>query len=102
MTRAAPKPKPAAKPKGKPKKRTEEPHDLDTGYIRKKGQGKTVEAFNYLTGTSVEPIDKERYALRPGKRMSGQWIDKTGKRRGGNIYYELRANRADLDPNQRL
>ena len=72
MTRATPA---AAKPKRSKVKRTAVAHDPEIGYIMQKGQGKVVEAFDYLTGSSIEPIDKERYAMRPGKRISKKYRD---------------------------
>jgi len=58
---------------------------LKTGEIKK---GRTIEVFDYLAGTSITEIDVERSALPPGKRIS----------RNGNVYWENRANRADLNP----
>jgi hypothetical protein len=104
MTRTQP-PNPATPPKPKRSKvkRTAVPHDPNVGYITRNGQGATIEAFDYLVGNTTEYIDKERYALRPGKRISRKYRDpKTGKWKGGNVYYELRANRADLDADKRL
>jgi len=102
MTRT-PNPATPPKPKRSKVKRTAVPHDPEVGYITRNGQGRTIEAFDYLTGTSIELIDKERYAMRPGKRRSRRYLDpKTGKWVGGNIYYELRANRADLSSEKRL
>jgi hypothetical protein len=40
----------------------------------------------HLLGTSITPIDKRRQALKGGKRISAS----------GNIYYEVRRNRADV------
>jgi len=40
----------------------------------------------HLVGKSVTSIDKRRQALKGGKRMSAS----------GNIYYEVRRNRADV------
>ena len=81
------------KPKTKPKvKKTKmekpAPHNPETGYITKNGQGKTVEVYDYQTGTTNIIIDKPRAALRPGRRVS----------RYGNVYYEFRANRSDRNP----
>lgn len=52
----------------------------------------TLEPLDYLSGGSVEEIDKPRPALRPGRRVS----------RNGNIYWEVRRNRADLNPAEGL
>jgi hypothetical protein len=80
------------------KKRTKKvkvktPRNPNVGYITHKKDGtvavgQTVEVIDYLTGDSIEAIDKERAALRPGRRIS----------RYGNEYYELRKNRADRNP----
>lgn len=83
--RKEPKPKKAKKPKA--------PRNPNVGYITHKKDGteavgQTIEVIDYLTGESIEAIDKERYALRPGRRIS----------RYGNEYYELRKNRADRNP----
>ena len=40
----------------------------------------------HLLGTSITSVDKKRQALKGGKRMSAS----------GNIYYEVRRNRADV------
>lgn len=84
-TKKGPAKKRAKKPKG--------PRNPNVGYVTHKrdgsvATGETVEVIDYLTGDSVEAIDKERYALRPGRRIS----------RYGNEYYELRKNRADRNP----
>jgi hypothetical protein len=80
-------------PKTKRAKKLKAPRDPDVGYITHKKDGtvavgRTVEVWNYQTGTSIEEIDKERAALRPGRRIS----------RNGNVYYENRMNRSDINP----
>jgi hypothetical protein len=52
----------------------------------------TTDPADYLSGGSIEEIDKPRPALRPGRRIS----------REGNIYWEFRRNRADLNPAEGL
>ena len=42
---------------------------------------------NKLTGSSNRSLDKQRRAKKPGKRVS----------KGGKVYYERRANRADVN-----
>jgi len=81
------------KSRNKKPKKVKAPHNPNVGYIThdKNGNvatGRTEEVIDYLTGESIEAIDKERYALRPGRRIS----------RYGNVYYELRKNRADRNP----
>jgi hypothetical protein len=74
-------------------KKLKEPRNPNVGYITHKkdgsvATGQTVEVYNYQTGTSIEEIDQPRAALRPGRRIS----------RNGNVYYELRKNRSDINP----
>jgi hypothetical protein len=83
----------------KPKrvKKLKAPRNPNVGYIthKKTGEvatGETVEPFSYQTGTSIIEIDQPRPALRPGRRIS----------RNGNEYYELRANRSDINPMEGL
>jgi hypothetical protein len=81
------------KPKKTKKTKVKAPRNPNVGYITHKKDGtvavgQTVEVIDYLTGDSIEAIDKERAALRPGRRIS----------RYGNQYYELRKNRADRNP----
>lgn len=84
----------------KPKKRVKRPKELrnpNVGYITHKkdgtvATGETIEPLSYQTGTSILEIDQPRAALRPGRRIS----------RYGNEYYELRANRSDMNPMEGL
>jgi hypothetical protein len=83
----------------KPKrvKKLKAPRNPNVGYITHKKDGteavgQTIEPFAYQTGTSIREIDEPRPALRPGRRIS----------RNGNEYYELRANRSDLNPMEGL
>ena len=45
-----------------------------------------------LRGTSVKRFDRKRTAMAPGKRRSA----------AKNVYYESRANRADISKTRRL
>ena len=81
----------------KKEKKEKQPRNPNVGYIThdKNGKvalGRTVEEAGFLVGSSVEEIDQPRPALRPGRRVS----------RGGNVYYENRRNRADMNPMQGL
>jgi len=50
-------------------------------------RGRTIKKADFQTGKSIKEIDKSRKALPPGKRIS----------RTGNVYYEYRKNRSDLN-----
>jgi hypothetical protein len=50
--------------------------------MKKRLSGKS----NKLTGSSNRNLDKQKKAKKPGKRVS----------KGGKVYYEKRANRADV------
>lgn len=67
-----------------------------TGYeVNLKGHQRipvTTDPAEYLSGGSIEEIDKPRPALRPGRRIS----------REGKVYWEFRRNRADLNPAEGL
>jgi hypothetical protein len=81
----------------KREKKAKAPRNPDVGYITHKvdgsiATGRTVEVYDYLTGSSIKEIDQPRAALRPGRRVS----------RNGNVYYEFRANRADINPMEGL
>jgi hypothetical protein len=82
--------------KTKAKKATKPRNPDYAGYEVKLRERQTIpytdEPLDYLSGGSVEEIDKPRPALRPGRRVS----------RNGNIYWELRRNRADLNPAEGL
>lgn len=53
---------------------------------------KTTDVKRYLVGRSVTKRDNKRLAMPPGKRTTAH----------GTVYYESRANRADLDKKRRL
>lgn len=83
--------------KTKRAKKPKAPRNPNVGYITHKrdgsiATGRTVEVYDYLTGSSIEEIDKERAALRPGRRIS----------RYGRVYWEFRRNRADRNPMEGL
>ena len=54
-----------------------------------KNQRKSLKVSDKQIGTTIKKIDKMRKALKPGKRIS----------KSGNIYYERRKNRSDLEGN---
>jgi len=54
-----------------------------------KNQRKSLKVSDSQIGTTIKKIDKMRKALKPGKRVS----------KSGNIYYERRKNRSDLEGN---
>jgi hypothetical protein len=83
--------------KSKKAKKQKAPRNPNVGYITHKKDGtvavgQTVDIYPYMTGESIEVIDKPRPALRPGRRIS----------RYGNEYWELRRNRADENPMEGL
>lgn len=63
------------------------------GYLGFKNRvGKTIKVAKHQTGWTIIPLDKERKALKPGKRLS----------KNGKIYYEYRRNRSDKNLRRRL
>jgi hypothetical protein len=58
----------------------------------RKMKPKTIVVSKRQTGTSNKAIDKRMKALPAGKRIS----------KNGNIYYERRANRSDLNQKTQL
>lgn len=63
--------------------------------MAKMKKGKTIDNVNYLNPADHRNDwrkDKQLKALHPGKRIS----------KNGNVYYEYRRNRADLNRKKRL
>ena len=59
---------------------------------KKKKLPRVIKASKQQTGKTTKEIDRMIEALKPGKRQS----------KSGNIYYERRRNRSDIDPKKRL
>jgi hypothetical protein len=65
-----------------------QPFGLDRKGRKTRSGSRTISVAKHQTGkTKDKPRDKARKALPPGKRRSAS----------GNIYYEYRANRSDLN-----
>lgn len=60
--------------------------------IKRKAKKKTIKRKVRQIGSSNKKSDSQRTALKPGKRIS----------KNGNVYYEYRANRSDINPKNKL
>jgi len=59
---------------------------------KRQGKPRVIKKVYRQIGKSVASLDKKRKAMAPGKRISKK----------GNVYYEYRANRSDLDPRKKI
>jgi hypothetical protein len=108
----APVKKPVAKKEAKkttPKKEVKAPKDSWKDKLAmlkgKKGyKGKIANEKKAVAGTKSRSIkrDLEKKALPKGKRISKGGSNQYGKSKGGNVYYEHRANRSDIDPKEKF